>query len=506
MTRLCRRRLTVTFALAVLTVLASGAVQSFAAPRSPLIMRHRDAVAGRYIVVLRQGPIAASARGASVAVTASLVAEHGGTVVARFGSALPGYAARMTRAQAAETSRDPRVAYVEQDTRVTIDTTQSSPTWGLDRIDQRALPLDHAYTYGSDGQGVTAYVIDTGIRTTHSDFGGRAVSGFDAVDGGTADDCQGHGTHVAGTIGGTTWGVAKKVSLVAVRVLDCSGSGYTSDVISGIDWVTADHDPGEAAVANLSLGGSASSAMDQAIANAVADGVVFAVAAGNGDSNGNARDACQESPSRAPSAITVSAVDKTDTRPTWANVGSCVDLFAPGVAITSTYLSSDSATATMSGTSMAAPHVAGVAALYLSANPGATPGVVATALESAATTGVVNSAGSGSPNLLVFEAPSGAPPSPTPTPTPTPTTAPPPPSSISLSATHWSNRRGSVVKLRWDGATGATVDIQRGGVVTVTTTNDGAMRDKVGRMRARLVYRVCQAGTQVCSNSVSVRV
>jgi subtilisin family serine protease len=297
----------------------------------------------------------------------------------------------------------PSVALVEQDQMMTASATQSNPTWGLDRIDQHILPLSSSYTYNSTGAGVTAYIIDTGILFAHSEFGGRASTGVDEITvGGTAADCNGHGTHVSGTVGGATYGVAKSVSLVAVRVLDCGGSGPNSGVIAGVDWVTADHraHPGSQAVANMSLGGSASTTLDQAIANSVAAGVTYGVAAGNGNFLGIAQNACNYSPSREPSAITVSATDASDTKASWANYGTCVDIFAPGVSITSSWYTGG--TNTISGTSMATPHVVGAAALYLQANPGATPAQVAAALTGNATLSVVKSGGSGSPNRLLY--------------------------------------------------------------------------------------------------------
>jgi subtilisin family serine protease len=314
-------------------------------------------------------------------------------------NALKGFAVTLAPGLAAQLAADSRVAYVEQDAEVTTMTTQSGATWGLDRIDQRALPLNGSFSYNATGAGVTAYIIDTGIRFSHNEFGGRALSGFDAVDGGSADDCNGHGTHVAGTVGGSTYGVAKGVSIVAVRVLNCSGSGTTSGVIAGIDWVTSNHTNG-AAVANMSLGGSASSALDSAVSRSIADGVTYAVAAGNGNRGGKAQDACNYSPARTPDALTIGATDSTDTKPRWSNYGACVDWFAPGVSITSAWYTGNSATNTISGTSMATPHVAGVAALYLQGSPGSSPAAVRAALWANLTTGVVKSSSTTNNHLL----------------------------------------------------------------------------------------------------------
>jgi subtilisin family serine protease len=287
---------------------------------------------------------------------------------------------------------------VEPDGIATIVTTESNATWGLDRVDQRELPLSTTYTYNNTGAGVRAYIIDTGIRFTHSEFGGRAVSGFDAVDGGSADDCNGHGTHVSGTVGGATYGVAKGVALVGVRVLNCSGSGTWSGVIAGIDWVTAHHI--SPAVANMSLGGGANSSVDNAVQNMIASGVATAIAAGNGNQGGRAQDACKYSPARVAEAMTIGATDRTDTKASWSNYGACVDWFAPGVGITSAWYTSMTATNTISGTSMATPHTAGVAALYLQSNTGGTPQQVRDALFAGTSKGVVKSSKTTNNNLL----------------------------------------------------------------------------------------------------------
>ena len=351
-----------------------------------------------YIVVLK----------GSVASVPAVAQEHarrfGGDLRFIYTHALKGYAITLPDAAAGALARLPVVASVEADGVYTADATESPVTWGLDRIDQRARPLSNSYTYSNTGTGVTAYIIDTGIRLTHTEFGGRAVAGYDAVTpGGSASDCNGHGTHVAGTAGGSTYGVAKSVSLVAVRVLDCTGSGTTAGVIAGIDWVTGNHQAGQPAVANMSLGGGASSSLDTAVRNSIANGVSYAIAAGNGFLGLFAQNACNTSPARVTEAMTVSATDSSDRKPSWANVGTCVDWFAPGVSVTSAWNTSDTATNTISGTSMATPHTTGVAALYLQSSPTASPSQVQEALRSNATTGVVVSPGTGSPNRLLFE-------------------------------------------------------------------------------------------------------
>jgi subtilisin family serine protease len=352
-----------------------------------------------YIVTLR------ASAGDSHTLAAQAAARFGGNIEHVYSRVLSGFAIRMPDALAERLASDSRVLAIEPDSVVTADTTQTGATWGIDRIDQRSRPLSGTYTYSSNGSGVTAYIIDTGIRFSHSQFGGRAVKGFDAVtNGGTAADCNGHGTHVAGTVGGSTYGVAKGVRLVAVRVLDCNGSGTTSGVIAGIDWVTSNHQAGQPAVANMSLGGGPSTALDNAVRSSIADGVSYAVAAGNGDILGRQANACNYSPARVSQAMTIGATDGNDRKASWSNYGTCVDWFAPGVSITSSWYTSDTATNTISGTSMATPHTAGVAALYLSAgHQSATPQQVRDALAANATSGVVTSAGSGSPNLLLFE-------------------------------------------------------------------------------------------------------
>lgn len=348
-----------------------------------------------YIVVLDDSVV--GEKGAfSIApyIANELAGTHKGKLKHVYQNALNGFAVEMSPEDAEALSQDFRVKFVEEDGVVTADATQSNPPWGLDRIDQRNRPLSATYTWNWTGAGVTAYVIDTGIRATHTQFGGRAANVFDAF-GGNGADCNGHGTHVSGTIGGSTYGVAKSVTLRGVRVLDCNGSGSNSGVIAGVDWVRVNH--ASNAVANMSLGGGASSALDTAVNNLSNAGVPIAVAAGNSNAN-----ACNSSPARAANAITVGSTTTTDARSSFSNFGTCLDLFAPGSSILSSWFSSDTATATLSGTSMASPHVAGVAALYRQANPGASSTTVRNAIVNNATTNVVTNPGTGSPNRLLY--------------------------------------------------------------------------------------------------------
>jgi subtilisin family serine protease len=355
-----------------------------------------DAVAGSYIVVLKDSAAATKADRIAAAGdrSASLARGYGAQVRRTFGAALNGFEAGMSEATAKRLAADPGVAYVEQNQRVSLLATQTGATWGIDRIDQRARPLSTTYTYTTTASTVTAYIIDTGIRYTHNDFGGRARVGYDAVGTGGVD-CNGHGTHVAGTVGGATYGIAKAVQLVGVRVLNCSGSGTNAGVIAGVNWVT--QNAVKPAVANMSLGGGVSTALDNAVANSISSGVTYALAAGNSTAN-----ACNSSPSRVASAITVGATTSTDARASYSNYGTCLDLFAPGSAITSDWYSSNTATTSISGTSMASPHVAGAAALVLAANPAYSPAQVRGSLVTGATPDVVTSPGTGSPNLLLY--------------------------------------------------------------------------------------------------------
>ncbi|RZU52992.1 peptidase inhibitor I9 [Krasilnikovia cinnamomea] len=347
-----------------------------------------DAIPGSYLVVLKNG-------GAAVAATArGVAAGYGAQVHRTYGAALTGFEASMSENAARRMAADPRVAYVEQNQKVSLLGTQDGATWGLDRIDQRARPLSTTYTYPVTADTVTAYVIDTGVLYSHSDFGGRASYGYDSV-GTDGVDCHGHGTHVSGTVGGATYGVAKRVRIVGVRVLNCSGSGTTAGVVAGVDWVT--QHASRPAVANMSLGGGASTALDDAVTASINSGVTYALAAGNSNAS-----ACSTSPARVGPAITVGATTNSDARASYSNYGTCLDIFAPGSSITSDWNSGSTATNTISGTSMASPHVAGAAALVLSRNPSYTPAQVRDALVADATANVVTGAGSGSPNRLLF--------------------------------------------------------------------------------------------------------
>jgi subtilisin family serine protease len=352
-----------------------------------------------YIVVLKAGTTVRAGgdkAGLTVAqVAVGAAARYNGRLGHLYEHALSGFSLCMAESAARALAAEPHVELVEQDQIMEANVVQTPvPSWGLDRIDERNLSLDDSYTYNFTGAGVHAYIIDTGIRATHQEFAGRTGNGISFIDNSfDTNDCNGHGTHVSGTVGGTTYGVAKGVTLHPVRVLDCFGFGSTSDVIGGVDWLTNNRiDP---AVANMSLGGGASTSLDTAVANSIASGVTYAIAAGNSNAN-----ACNSSPARVASALTVGSTTNTDARSSFSNFGTCVDIFAPGSDITSSWNGSDTDTNTISGTSMATPHVAGVAALYLQ-QFGGFPAAVAIGLINAATTGVVGDPGAGSPNRLL---------------------------------------------------------------------------------------------------------
>lgn len=360
-------------------------------PFSGMVSASKDDSEGTYIIVMKSAKDIDSREKA--------IAQMGGRIEKRFTNALNGLSAKIKHTDADQIRSEPNVLSVELDQPMyALDTQAPTPSWGLDRVDQRALPLSNSFTASAYGAGVDVYIVDTGVSTTHTDFSGRLRSGFSAInDGRGSNDCNGHGTHVAGTAAGTTFGIAKAASIVPVRVLDCAGSGTNTGVIAGLDWIIANHSAGVAAVANMSLGGGTSLALDTAVQNAINDGVVMAVAAGNSNTN-----ACNSSPARAANAITVGATDRTDTRASYSNFGGCVDLFAPGSNITSTWINSATATNTNSGTSMASPHVAGAAAVLLSANPTFSPAEISSMLRSSATPNIVLSAGTGSPNYLLY--------------------------------------------------------------------------------------------------------
>jgi subtilisin family serine protease len=391
--RLSPRAVVTSIAACALAVGWMGATDAAAAPAS-------DSPAARRIVVLHDNAD-------SDAVARDHGRRHGAQIERVYRSALKGYAAVLNDKAAAAIASDPRVDFVELDQEVSVhaagsQTIGDTGPWGLDRIDD-ATGLDKSFGWTNEGEGVTAYILDTGIQYGHTEFEGRADKGADFASGakGTGGDCDGHGTHVAGTVGGKTYGVAKKVALISVRVLDCRGSGSYSGIIAGIDWVTANHVA--RSVVNMSLGGGASQAIDDAVERSIASGVTYVVAAGNGDRRGVAQNACNYSPARTPGAITIGATDKSDTRTSWSNYGKCVDFFAPGFSILSADYSKTSTTSavSMSGTSMASPHVAGVVALYLS-SPGATsvPAAVQAALS--LSTNMVKDAGLGTtkPHLI----------------------------------------------------------------------------------------------------------
>jgi subtilisin family serine protease len=385
------RKLTPLVALLVVAA-CSDAVAPPGAGMAPRLARagSGEVIPGQYIVVFKDGVTD------PVALAAGKNGKHKGQLKHAYSSVLKGFAAQLSDEAVAALAADPDVAYIEQDQVVHADVTQTAPSWGLDRIDQRSLPLNGTYTYNATSAQQTvvrAYIIDTGIQTSHPDFGGRASAVYDAF-GGSGQDCNGHGTHVAGTVGGTTYGVAKFIKLRAVRVLNCSGSGSNSGVVAGMDWVRVNHI--KPAVANMSLGGGYSSATNTAANNLAAAGVFLAVAAGNSNAN-----ACNYSPSSAANATSVAASTSTDAKASYSNYGSCVHLYAPGSSIRSDWL--NGGTNTISGTSMASPHVAGVGALYKAVYGDASYSTIRSWLINNSTTGVISGNPSGTPNRLLYK-------------------------------------------------------------------------------------------------------
>ncbi len=388
-------RLAALTAVTAATVVMTTGTAATAAPQGQVLgTANPNAIADSYIVVFKQN----TTNGAST-LTGQLAAKHDVKVEHTYQHALQGFAGTMSLTAAKRLAAEPQVAYVEQNGTVgLLDTQPNPPSWGLDRIDQRDLPLNASYTYPSTAANVRVYIIDTGIRLTHTTFGGRAVWGTNTTGDGNDSDCNGHGTHVAGTVGGAQYGVAKGVALTAVKVLNCAGSGSFAGVAAGVDWVTGNHAAGAPAVANMSLGGPGTNAtVETAVRNSIADGVVYSLASGNSNS-----DACNFTPARVAEAITVNASTRTDARASFSNFGTCTDIFAPGAEIVSSYNTSDTAVATLSGTSMAAPHVAGGAALILAANPSFTPAQVANTMFANATLNKITDPGAGSPNRLLF--------------------------------------------------------------------------------------------------------
>jgi subtilisin family serine protease len=404
-------------AAAVITaqVSTAGAAEQDAAAGKFHALSGGTAVPNSFIVVLKDqkpGSFAASGQ--------SLASEHQAKITHRYTSVVQGFAATMSENEARELAADSRVAFVEPNGVVKATEEQADPpNWGLDRSDQQKLPLDKKYTYASKAESVNAYIIDTGINIKHADFGGRASVGTDTTgDGRNGDDCDGHGTHVASTVGGEAHGIAKGVKLFAVRVLGCGGSGSNASVIGGVDWVT--QNAKKPAVANMSLGGTPSQALDAAVQKSIAAGITYALAAGNDD-----EDACGSSPARTKEAITVGATSIDDNRAGFSNFGSCVDIFAPGDGITAAWIGGTSTTKTISGTSMASPHVAGAAALFLAGNAEATPAQVQDGLVGCASSDVVQDPGTDSPNkLLLATCGGGDPEPPAPTGSPEPTESP----------------------------------------------------------------------------------
>ncbi len=388
--------------IAVAGVSAFSLLPTAAEGRASKLKRAQNPIPNRYLVLL--DPNVLRAEESSSDLTANrLSRSYGGSVDRVFRHALQGFSAEMSPHEAEAMSNDPRVLFIEEDSEITVEATQANPTWGLDRVDQRTVPLNTAYNYVSTGSGVHVYVIDTGVRPTHVEFGGRATVDYDSIhDGQNGVDCHGHGTHVSGTIAGVNYGVAKNARIHGIRVLACNGTGTVATAVEGIDWVTANHI--SPAVANMSMGAASSALLDYVVQSSIASGVTYVVAAGNANA-----DACGTSPARVPNAITVGASDMSDTKASFSNFGSCVDLFAPGVSIVSAWSWSNTATNVANGTSMASPHVAGTVALFLETHQNATPAQVTGNLLSESTAGTMNGLDTSTANRMVYTDPQVAP-------------------------------------------------------------------------------------------------
>jgi len=396
------KKLCVTSAALLLAAILLHSTPSDVSAKSDKFKRSQRPIADQFIVVLNDGT---ENKFDPDAVIGDLNRRFPGSIGKVYSSAVHGYSVRMNSAQAQALSDDPLVKYVEEDSYVSETDVETNPGWGLDRLDQRSVPFDFTYNYNGRGTGVNIYILDSGILSTHVELQGRVVSAYDAVHGQTGSQCNNHGTSVAGVAGSTTFGVAKNAMLQDVRVLPCTGYGSVSDVISGVDWVT--RHAIRPAVANMSVQTAFSKSLNDSVSSSIAAGITYVVGAGN-----NSGDACGWSPSAIPEAIVVAATNSSDSRVSWSNTGTCVDLFAPGEGISTISNETDTTTTYASGTSYSSPYVAGIAALYLEQHPAASPAEVSAAITSLATTDVVIDAGIGSPNLLAYSLFAPAPPNP----------------------------------------------------------------------------------------------